>query len=164
MAKIPKFVFDKRAISASRRMMDNAEKGLEKGLTKQQADALAKLAAARHQFHTNSDAVIKGLDSGDQAKKNLLDAIIEINEAKLPPLNGIPYNIISDHDGYIDIDAISELPDILGQEGVDWNFLDEYSRISDEVSKANSFIEKYLGEIDEKYGTSYKPTGTFRNF
>ena len=37
-----------------------------------------------------------------------------------------------------------------------------YSKLYDEWEALNDKIENYLGEIDEKYGTSYRPTGATR--
>ena len=40
----------------------------------------------------------------------------------------------------------------------------EYKRVYDELSELHDSIEKYLKEIDEKYKTSFWPTGALRNF
>lgn len=162
MSLIPKAIFEKRVINAAKRMLENKEKGRSVGLNERQADALAGLARARHDFHSNMNAVIKGDDSGDRIKKSLLDAIVEIDNAGLPSVKGVPYEMITDNNGYIDIDGISDLYEYLGKEGVDWNFDDEWRRIADEVGAANVEIEKYLRDIDSKYGTKYAPTGKFR--
>ena len=40
----------------------------------------------------------------------------------------------------------------------------EYKRVYNELSELHDSIEKYLKEIDEKYKTSFCPTGALRKF
>lgn len=59
MAKLTKEAYEGRKAYAAKRNAENAEKGLDNGLTQEQADVLAQLCKFRHELHTEaSDALI----------------------------------------------------------------------------------------------------------
>ena len=85
-----------------------------------------------------------------------------INESGLPELDivSIPLDI-DDLDGLI-YEYSDDVPeDHDSQEFQDW-YDDNYARISSELEGINKNIEKYLSNIDAKYGTSWCPTGALR--
>ena len=153
MAYLNKKQYDYRREKAAERMQKNAEINT---LTEEQHELIANLCTARHELHSNKPII----EDHQGLKNNLLKINDEIRKVGLEPMNFIGF--YSDGD-YIDIDEINELErdnedNDKKQEWYDSN----YERISSELEDLNTKIEKYLLEIDKKYGTNYCPTGLLR--
>lgn len=166
MAYLKKEQYDCRRESAAKRNAENEKIAVENGMTEEQASLISDLCSLRHELHTNMDAVAMS-DENLRVKQRLVKLNSRIRETGLEPMSFIPaYN-----EGYIDIDSICELdtyddvevPEPGTQEYQDW-YDDEYARIYEELSNLNDRIEKYLGDIDAKFGTSFRPTGALRIF
>ena len=153
---------------AEKRNSENREKGTENGLTDEQADALESMARARHNMHSNIGSLVRSSENRD-CERDLIRANAKLREAGLPTVPSIP----SYEDDYIDIDDLDfiiyelaeeyNMPDRDEEEEKWQSWYDEiYSKLYDEWEALNDKIENYLGEIDEKYGTSYRPTGATR--
>lgn len=151
-------------IYAERRNKKSREYGTDNGLTDEQCDALESLARVRHELHANKDKIIYNDEM--RLKNELIKVNIELENAGLEPMDFVP----TDESDYIDIDSISDLIDFCDgnpfpESGTkEWQdrYDEEYFRISGELEELNSKIEKYLGMIDQKYGTNYRPTGMSR--
>ena len=125
-----------------------------KHLTEEQYDAITKLCSLRHELHTNMDSVVVNDCFG--IKRRLCELASKMHRLGLKPIKGIPV------DDCIDIDSIEELwdweewPESNTQEWQD-KYDEEYGRIYGELSGLNENIEDWLADIDEKYGTKFKP-------
>ena len=156
---------------AEERNAKSREKGAENGLTDEQADALESMARARHNMHTNIDSLVSSSENRD-CERDLIRANAKLREAGLPTVSSIPL----DEDDYINIDSFDiimydtdiakeeyGMPDKYENEEAWQEWYDRmYGRLYDKWEAINDKIENYLGEIDEKYGTSYRPTGATR--
>ena len=156
---------------AEKRNAKSREKGAENGLTDEQADALESMTRARHNMHTNIDSLVSSSENRD-CERDLIRANAKLREAGLPTVPSIP----SYEGDYIDIDSFDiimydtdiakeeyGMPDKYENEEAWQEWYDRmYGRLYDKWEAINDKIEKYLGEIDEKYKTSYRPTGATR--
>lgn len=171
MAILDKEAYWGKMMYAEKRNAENREKGAENGLTDEQADALESMARARHNMHTNIDSLVCSSENRD-CERDLIRANAKLREVGLPTVPSIPL----DEDDYINIDSFDiimydtdiakeeyGMPDKYENEEKwqEW-YDDMYSKLYDQWEALNDKIENYLGEIDEKYGTSYKPTGITR--
>jgi hypothetical protein len=147
MAHLTKTQYFLRNENAAKRMQENAK---VETLTELQHDALANLCTARHNIHSNMKHIIISDENG--YKQSIITCNADLLERGLTPMSFVG----TDMSDYIDIDSISEI-------GED-DYEEDYERISVELEKLNKKIENYLSEIDNKYGTSYCPTGKQRIF
>ncbi|MFA6569919.1 MAG: hypothetical protein WCT77_01645 [Bacteroidota bacterium] len=150
-------IYEGKRRYADKKMQENKNIGT---LTEEQHDAISSLCSVRHDLHSSQDSVIRS--DSDGKKKKLIKVNIELQESGLNPMSFVP----TETSDYIDIDSIDELYEMEEvpedeKEKQDW-YDDNYYRISNELENLNTKIENYLGEIDEKYGTSYNPTGLSR--
>lgn len=128
-----------------------------KHLTEEQYDAITSLCSLRHDLDTGMDQVTVNDCFG--IKRRLCELAFKMHKLGLKPIKGIPYG----DGGCIDIDSIEELwdweewPESNTQEWQD-KYDEEYGRIYGELSRLNENIEDWLADIDEKYGTKFKPT------
>ena len=146
---------------ANNKMIQNAKIDT---LTTEQHNALIFLCSTRHKLHININNMVKGLETSVCIQKQLIDANQYLLKVELPVIQEIP----TSEDDYIDIDSINLLENLEEspprdneKEWQEWYDI-EYSRIYDEWENLNITIEKYLEQIDRKYGTQYKPTGFSR--
>ena len=163
MAYLNKAQYEYRRESAARRNLKNEEIAVENGMTPEQADILSELCSERHKMHCNISHLVEDGDYG-KISKNLIDINCRLHELQLPTIPSIP----CDRYDYIDIDDMYtlfetvQLPD--DDEQREEYLAEERERIYGEWSNLNESIEKYLSEIDEKYHTSFAPTGALRIF
>lgn len=161
MAKVSKEGYERKREYAGKRMKENAAIDT---LTSEQHEALSNLASVRHELHSNKHSAIISDEYGYTSK--LLSVNEEINESGLTPMSFIGFKSEGD---YIDIDTISllfeteDVPDQADNPKEYQNWYDQnYERISNELEKLNTKIEKYLADIDKKHGTNYAPGGHTR--
>lgn len=160
MAYLNQKQYDYRRESAAARNISNEDIAVENGMTEYQAELISKLCAVRHNFHCNIDNIVKSADNDSMS--DIVEIEKSINESGLPELDIVSMLLdIDDLDGLIYEygDDVPEYHD--SQEFQDW-YDDNYARISSELEGINKNIEKYLSEIDAKYGTSWCPTGALR--
>ena len=158
-AFLSKDIYDKKREWAAKRMEQNTEKGSEKGLTEEQAEVLADLCTFRHEFHTHMNSLVMDNTSSFQ---ELIRLNIRLVDSGLPSIPGVP----KDTTDYIDIDDMNvvyelEKPPEDRDDRRKW-IKDNTERILKELGKLHSDIESYLATIDEKYETSYCPSGATR--
>lgn len=160
MAYLNKRQYDYRRESAAARNLNNEEIAVENGMTEYQAELISKLCAVRHNFHCNIDNIVKRADNDSMS--DIVEIEKSINESGLPELDIVSMLLdIDDLDGLI-YEYGDDVPeDHDSQEFQDW-YDDNYARISSELEGINKNIEKYLSNIDAKYGTSWCPTGALR--
>ena len=128
-------------------------------MTSEQAELISKLCAVRHEFHCNIDNIVKSADNDSMS--DIVEIEKSINESGLPELDIVSMLLdIDDLDGLI-YEYGDDVPDHDSQEFQDW-YDDNYARISSELEGINKNIEKYLSNIDAKYGTHWCPTGALR--
>lgn len=128
-------------------------------MTSDQASLISKLCAIRHEFHCNIDCIVKSADNDSMS--DIVEIEKSINESGLPELDIVSMLLdIDDLDGLI-YEYGDDVPDHDSQEYQDW-YDDNYARISSELEGINKSIEKYLSDIDAKYGTHWCPTGALR--
>lgn len=159
MAHLNKEQYARRSENAAKRMEANAAIPT---LSEEQHEALANLCNARHNLHCDMEAAAKTNENG--LLQEIQEANIYLHNAKLPPIPGIG----TDDDDFIDIDSISELIEIENRDTSSddhekWVY-EKLEAICDQLEELNTTIEKYLASIDQKYGTSYAPTGALRIF
>lgn len=130
-------------------------------MTSDQASLISKLCAIRHEFHCNIDSIVKGGD--DNSISDEIENIeYEINESGLPELNISSMLLDTDDMNGLVYEYGEDVPeDHDSEEFQNW-YDDNYARIYNELEKVNKSIEKYLSEIDKKYGTHWCPTGQLR--
>lgn len=163
MAHLTRQQYDRRRENAAQRAIDNEQTAQQNGMTAEQAELISRLCSLRHELHTNTDHVVKSDEK--RIKKSILYVNADIEESGLDPMDFVP----SSKDDYIDIDTIEEMyewdevPEPGTDEWQEW-YDDNYQRIYDELETLNKNIEAYLAEIDNKYNTSYCPTGALRIF
>lgn len=150
--KIPKEIYDKRRDSFYNRM--NTNKTNVKGLNDNQYNLLINIAKMRHEIHSNPKQLYNSESSNYKEYSNWLDEINnKLTKNKLPKikwsvdLDALPNSI----DRYENIISNTD-------EAEEKNLSLFYS----EHNKINEDIENYLGKIDKKYKSNFKPTGVFR--
>lgn len=160
MAYLNQRQYDYRRESAAARNLNNEAIAVENGMTEYQASLISKLCAIRHNFHCNIDRIVKSADNDSMS--DIVEIEKSINESGLPELDIVSMLLdIDDLDGLI-YEYGNDVPeDHDSQEFQDW-YDDNYARISSELEGINKNIEKYLSNIDAKYGTSWCPTGALR--
>ncbi len=169
---------------AKRRYIErkNRENEEIKTLTPEQHDVIQELCAKRHEFHCsfesmwNCNAVDLLNEFSDCNEYNLS---YKLKEVGLPELKLLISCDMPSSDDYFELLSDEEREEweqkadrfneenpkaIFRHEGYSlwleesW----EYRTFYDICEKQNSIVEKYLGEIDAKYGTEYCPTGIAR--
>lgn len=159
MAYLNQKQYDYRRESAAARNLNNEEIAVEHGMSEEQAELISKLCAVRHEFHCNIDNIVKSADNDSMS--DIVEIEKSINESGLPELDIVSMLLdIDDLDGLI-YEYGDDVPDHDSQEFQDL-YDDNYARISSELEGINNSIEKYLSEIDAKYGTHWCPTGALR--
>lgn len=160
MAYLNQKQYDYRRESAAARNLNNEEIAVEHGMSEEQAELISRLCAIRHEFHCNIDNIVKSADNDSMS--DIVEIEKSINESGLPELDIVSMLLdIDDLDGLI-YEYGNDVPeDHDSQEFQDW-YDDNYARISSELEGINKNIEKYLSEIDAKYGTHWCPTGALR--
>nr|DAQ22552.1 MAG TPA: Cpf1/RNA Complex FUNCTION-RNA complex.49A [Bacteriophage sp.] len=160
MAYLNKAQYDYRREAAAARNLSNEEIAVHNGMTSEQAELISKLCAIRHEFHCNIDNIVKSADNDSMS--DIVEIEKSINESGLPELDIVSMLLdIDDLDGLI-YEYGNDVPeDHDSQEFQDW-YDDNYARISNELEGINKSIEKYLSDIDAKYGTHWCPTGALR--
>lgn len=160
MAYLKQKQYDYRRESAAARNLNNEEIAVEHGMSEEQAELISRLCAIRHEFHCNIDNIVKSADNDSMS--DIVDIEKSINESGLPELDIVSMLLdIDDLDGLI-YEYGNDVPeDHDSQEFQDW-YDDNYARISNELEGINKSIEKYLSDIDAKYGTHWCPTGALR--
>lgn len=160
MAYLNQKQYDYRRESAAARNLNNEEIAVEHGMSEEQAELISRLCAVRHEFHCNIDNIVKSADNDSMS--DIVEIEKSINESGLPELDIVSMLLdIDDLDGLI-YEYGNDVPeDHDSQEFQDW-YDDNYARISSELEGINKNIEKYLSEIDAKYGTHWCPTGALR--
>jgi len=159
--------YEQRAISAAKRMAENAKND---SLTSEQHEVIATLCSYRHRFHSSMDRICQNDENGQKNELIRINSLLK--EVGLTPMDFCGVNVGED---FIDIDDMQEAiffakedgsyidPDKYPKEYQDW-YDDTYHEIMQKLEDLNTNIEKYLYEIDKKYKTSYCPTGALRIF
>ena len=159
--------YEQRAISAAKRMAENAKNN---SLTLEQHEVIASLCSYRHNLHSSMDRICQNDENGQKNELIRINSLLK--EVGLTPMDFCGYNVGED---YIDIDDINDAiffakedgsyidPDEHPQEYQNW-YDDTYDTIMEKLESLNKKIENYLSEIDQKYNTSYCPTGALRIF
>lgn len=161
MAYLNKQQYGYRRESAATRNLNNEEIAVQNGMTSDQAELISKLCAIRHDFHCNIDSIVKGGD--DNSISDEIENIeYGINESGLPELNISSMLLdVDDMNGLV-YEYGEDVPeDHDSEEFQNW-YDDNYARIYSELEEVNKSIEKYLANIDNRYGTSWCPTGQLR--
>lgn len=167
MAYLNKDQYDRRRENAAQRNIVNSEIAVANGMTEEQAELITRLCALRHELHTNIDSLVTGEDN-NRIEERLIKLNSDIREAGLAPMSHIPAYT----DDYIDIDSmacITEDPEAYGEDmperGTD-EWQQWHNRVSGRIyeqwSELHGKIEDYLRSIDNKYNTSFCPTGAQR--
>lgn len=160
MAHLNQKQYDYRRESAAARNLNNEEIAVEHGMTSEQAELISKLCAVRHEFHCNIDNIVKSADNDSMS--DIVEIEKSINESGLPELDIVSMLLdIDDLDGLIYEYGDNVPEDHDSQEFQNW-YDANYARIYRELEGINKSIEKYLSNIDAKYGTHWCPTGALR--
>lgn len=164
MSYLNKEQYEYRRQAAVARNTKNESIAVENGMTEQQADLITRLCSLRHELHCSMDDIVKFGNSNSDIRGRFAFFEERAEEIGLPEL-GVSDCLadLDDMDGLI-YDYGEDVPeDHDSDEFKEW-YDEEYSRIYNELSNIHDSIEQYLKEIDEKYKTSYCPTGALRNY
>lgn len=162
MAFLKKEQYEYRREAAAERNMRNELKAVDNGMTAKQAELISELCSLRHKLHCSMDSIVK--DNDGDIYKRFVSLEERMEESGLPELGGSrTLEEMDDMDGLIFYYGEDVPQDHDSAEFQEW-YKEEYSRIYDELSDVNDTIEKYLKKIDDKYKTSFCPTGTLRAF
>lgn len=142
----------RKSLYVDRLMTDNQEIGVENGLTNEQCEVLVWLCRERHNFHCNMEDLYYDSSSNCSHFVKLFD--YEINDN----LKSVGLQPIKFSWSVIDDIPTDSMYDIFGFD--DWE--DAFNDTLDKTHDLNSDIEKYLIQIDSRYGTHYCPTGYAR--
>lgn len=162
MAHLTRQQYDRRRENAAQRAIDNEAMAQQNGMTAEQAEIISDLCTMRHELHACNK---KALYSDNTSEcRELIRLNIKIKEAGLQPMSFVP---VDEYD-YMDIDCFDllyETEDVPEDDDERDNWYDEhYEAIASQWEELNKNIEAYLAEIDNKYNTSYCPTGALRIF
>ncbi|WP_278778248.1 hypothetical protein [Leyella stercorea] len=164
MAYLNKEQYEYRREAAATRNVKNEQTAIENGMTENQADLISRLCSLRHEYHCNLAAYTKDSESREDIRRNFARIEEEISKEGLPELDiANTFDEVDDMDGLIYYYGDDVPEDHDSAEFQEW-YKEEYSRIYDELSDVNDTIEKYLKKIDDKYKTSFCPTGALRAF
>lgn len=164
MAYLNKEQYEYRREAAATRNLKNEQTAIENGMTENQADLISRLCSLRHEYHCNLAAYTKDSESREDIRRNFARIEEEISKEELPELDiANTFDEVDDMDGLIYYYGDDVPEDHDSAEFQEW-YKEEYSRIYDELSDVNDTIEKYLKKIDDKYKTSFCPTGALRAF
>lgn len=164
MAYLNKEQYEYRREAAVTRNLKNEQTAIENGMTENQADLISRLCSLRHEYHCNLAAYTKDSESREDIRRNFARIEEEISKEGLPELDIVnTFDEVDDMDGLIYYYGDDVPEDHDSAEFQEW-YKEEYSRIYDELSNVNDTIEKYLKKIDDKYKTSFCPTGALRAF
>lgn len=161
MAKLSREAYDGRREWAARRMAENAKID---SLTQEQHDLLAELCTFRHNLHCSWDSLANGnaQDIEAQISEYYEDTLSDRTRRLFgeAAYNLIDYNTTADDPE--DVEEYMGIPTDLYND--DYNEWCERIREADFdlFSTINSEIESFLTRIDNKYGTSYAPSGATR--
>lgn len=164
MAYLNKEQYEYRREAAAARNAKNESVAVENGMTEQQADLISRLCSLRHELHCSMDDIVKGNDGARDICKAFASLEDKMEKSGLPEF-GVSGQLedMDDMDGLTYYYGEDVPEDHDSDEFKEW-YNREYKRVYDELSELHDSIEKYLKEIDEKYKTSFCPTGALRNF
>ena len=155
MAYLNKEVYERKEAYTNKRMLQNAE---NENLSSEQHEVLAWLCSKRHEVHTNQedffysespncteywDLIDDGCSNG-----TIRDKLQSVNLPDLKwsfSIDDYMNDALCSEFGYSEEEIEAELESCIEMAG-----------------KFNNDIEKYLREIDKKYGTNYCPSGAGR--
>lgn len=164
MAYLNKKQYEYRRESSAARNLKNEQIACENGMTEEQAEKITCLCSLRHEFHCNLESYAKDSESRGDIRRRLALIEEELSKAGLPELNIVnTFDEVDDMDGLIYYYGDDVPEDHDSEDFAAW-YNKEYSRMYGELSDINDFIESYLKNIDERYNTSFCPTGALRVF
>lgn len=154
--------YERRNRNAAARMAANKE--IAQCLSEEQCDALEEICAIRHRIHVAGASELFNTESPEAELMEELEGQGIVASLK---------KLFSEASVIEDV-RLWDIPDDSDwfEELVDKEDYDDYedyrnqslSYIADVLNRWNNQIEKFLGLIDAKYGTSYHPTGFQRLF
>lgn len=155
MGQINKQQYECRRESAARRMAENAEVTT---LTSEQHELLAEIASARHAMHTKAKEMYNCESAGYSSLWSVwFDGSRSINERlEKESMPTISYSM-SECDFPTSDDR--QLGLINDTDEAEEENIEKFYELH---GKLNNDIERYLRQIDERYGTKYAPSGKLR--
>jgi len=142
-----KEMFEGKARYADNKIVENAAINT---LTPEQHDVLSWICKIRHDMHSGKKSLFLSESPNHDAFWGYIDGKID----ERLTIVGLPaINIECSDDDYI-TDITYELDDLTLEEAAE--------AIAQFGERVNESIEEYLGMIDNKYGTKYKPSGAGR--
>ncbi len=164
MAYFTKDVYDRKANYAAVKNAESAEIAIDNGMTSEQAEAMKRLCAIRHYIHSNYNDYYSSEGATAQTINDYIREL-EVIQSILKDLD-VPLFHIGDIDE-VPNDSCFEFyledgEDRYDDEVVDRIMNDILNEISEYFNKLNGSIEKFLSDVDEKYNTSFCPTGYAR--
>lgn len=146
----------------SKRNRDNRSK-VEDLLTEEQIGAVEWLCKVRHDLHTNGDKVLFYTEQAENSYYT--DLVTErITDTMREQFSDFPTV-------YIDVADLNDddcwyNSDIIDQADYNYDkqeyYLESTREIWEQIERINAIIEDWLRKFDEKYNTSYCPTGATR--
>lgn len=161
MAYLSKEQYRYRREAAERRNERNEAVAYINGMSEPQAELISDMCRIRHEFHCNMDGnVFHGDDIPEIIRINN-----EIRASGLPYIETLPSDVCDFYEDFCDFDTLLEIEKVPedDDEREEW-YQEKYEEIYNKLGDLNDKIEKYLGEIDRKYKTSFAPSGYLRIF
>lgn len=159
-----KYIYDRKLQYVGKKMNENRTVSLENGLSEEQIEFIINACSMRHVMHTN----INALYNMEHSLHSSLSNWIEELPGKAADLNLIPLKYT------INLDNVGTAQYWDEFDGADFAEEDvcvtERARQEYEEKAINNFctihddVENWLRQIDEKYKTSFAPTGSNRMF
>lgn len=154
MARLTQEQYDYRREAAAQRNSDNEEIAIKNGITEEQADLISEICGMRHEIHCSGNSLYH-TESGDFDR---LWSWVRRIDARLIEFN-LPLTKVSS-DGEFAPDDCDRYNGVI--EDTDEAEQDNLEQFHEYMSEINSKIESFLRIIDEKYDTSFAPTGALR--
>lgn len=159
MAYLTKDAYAGKKRYAQRKNEEQGKIAIENGMTEKQTEAITDLCRIRHWLHCNCSK----LYNTQCSEYNELTGYIDGGIAEMLSNVGLPSeNMAWDYTDLIQDDYMDFVEDRDNDEEMREAYEEAYNSCYDFMSKVNKDIEKYLREIDEKYNTSYAPSGCTR--
>lgn len=165
--------YEAKERNAAQKNIRNAETAIANGMTEEQAEAVAWMCAKRHWLHTHDGS---DLANGEASANSELTGFICQNYNGDGDDEFVVCSTILNEQPFMPCEA-SELPAY-----EDWDYVlddddkEEYNgdyvafrdamdaKAGEMINNINNQIENWLRKVDEKFGTSFCPTGASRIF
>ena len=142
--------YDRKARYVEQKEEDNEKIALKNGATKGQVKAIEQIGAFRHDLHSQPESIF----NSESEFQSDINRMFEYDLPRLVEENNLEkFGKLNFWHDYLELPSDYD-------EGVTWEDAEE--EIRDFAEKVDKKIISFIQKFDEKYGTSYAPTGFAR--